>query len=495
MKLKELCRDFAYDLLQGDINAEINDICCNSGEISEGDVFICIMGTNYDGHDYIKEAAARGAAAVLLEKEGYAADLADKLTVIKTDSCRYAMAMMSAAYFGYPARRMTTIGITGTKGKTTTAHIIRKILESDGRKTGLIGTTGIMIGDIEYPQVNTTPESYEIHRAMAEMAEKGCSCVVMEVSSQGIKLDRTAGIYFDYGIYLNISQDHIGPGEHKDFAEYLECKSRLFTQCMTGIVNIDDRNAGSIITAADCRTVTFGTDSKAVLHFTETEPFRTADILGMKFKALWKFHKHVYHEYTINSPGEFSVYDAAAAMAVCLHVGVSENIIGTALKDIHVKGRTELINISEDFYVIIDFAHNKVSMENVLTTLRRYLDGRLICIFGAGGDRSEERRYGMGEAAGKLADLCILTEDNPRSEKVSDINSDIITGIRSSGGRYIEIDDRKEAIRFGINIAGKGDIVAVLGKGHETYIERNGIREYYSDHESVRQAAEELRIL
>ena len=282
MKLKELCRDFAYDLLQGDINADINDICCNSGEISEGDVFICIMGTNYDGHDYIKEAAARGAAAVLLEKEGYAADLADKLTVIKTDSCRYAMAMMSASYFGYPARRMTTIGITGTKGKTTTAHIIRKILESDGRKTGLIGTTGVMIGDIEYPQVNTTPESYEIHRAMAEMAEKGCSCVVMEVSSQGIKLDRTAGIFFDYGIYLNISQDHIGPGEHKDFAEYLECKSRLFTQCRTGIVNIDDRNVGNIMAAADCRTVTFGTDRKAELHFTETEPFRTADILGMK---------------------------------------------------------------------------------------------------------------------------------------------------------------------------------------------------------------------
>lgn len=493
MKLSKLCSEFEYTLLQGEIAVDISDIKYNSKDVSEGDAFVCITGMHYDGHEYVKEAAANGAAAVLLEKEEYAGGIPADITVVRTGSSRYALAMMSAAYFGYPARKMTIIGITGTKGKTTTAHMIRSILETDGRKTGMIGTTGIIIGQNEYPQANTTPESYELHRMMAEMAKQGCRYVVMEVSSQGIKLDRTAGIYFDYGVFLNISQDHIGPGEHKDFAEYLECKSRLFCQCRTGIINIDDKYAASITAAADCHITAAGEGENADLHISNPEICKTPDMLGMKFKAEWRPDNTGCHQLAVNVPGDFSVHNAAAAIAVAVQLNVAWDRIEAALMDIHVKGRTELINVPGGVNAVIDFAHNRASMENILTSLRRYSDGRLICVFGAGGSRSRDRRYGMGEAAGELADLCILTEDNPRNEKVSDINADIITGIMRTNGKYIEVEDRKEAVYRGIKEAVPGDLVIIMGKGHEEYIERNGVREYYSEHEAVMEAIERIK--
>lgn len=494
MKLNELCRDFEYKLLQGEASAEINDIKYDSRGVSEGDIFVCISGALTDGHKYIKGAVDKGASAVMLEKEEYVKEIPENVAVIKVDSSRVAMAKMSAAYFGYPAKKLTTIGITGTKGKTTTAHMVKRILEADGRKTGMIGTIGIVTGNREYKTANTTPESYELHKAMAEMADTGCECAVMEVSSQAIKLDRTAGIMFDMGIYLNLSQDHIGPGEHADFAEYKECKKRLFRQCRIGIINIDDQYGDEFVSAADCCVVTTGERENADLHISDSQIYKTADMLGMKFKAEWRQGKDGYHELAVNVPGEFSVHNAAAAIAAAIQADVPWEKIKEALMDIHVKGRTELISVPGGVHVIIDFAHNRASMENILTSMRKYSDGRLICVFGAGGNRSRDRRYGMGEAAGQLADLCILTEDNPRTEKVSDINADIITGLSRVGSdKYLEVENRKEAIYRGLKEARPGDLVIIMGKGHETYIERNGVKEYYSEHEAVKEAVERIQ--
>lgn len=494
MKLNELCRDFEYKLLQGEATEEINDIKYDSRGVSEGDIFVCISGVLTDGHKYIKGAVDKGASAVILEKEEYAGDIPENVAVIKVDCTRAAMAKMSAVFFGYPAKKLTTIGITGTKGKTTTAHMVKRILEADGRRTGMIGTIGVVTGNRVYKTGNTTPESYELHKAMAEMVDTGCECVVMEVSSQAIKLDRTCGIMFDMGIYLNLSQDHIGPGEHADFAEYKECKSRLFCQCRTGIINIDDQYGDEFAAAADCRVVTTGEREDADLHISDSEIYKTPDMLGMKFKAEWRPENEGCHELAVNVPGEFSVHNAAAAIAVAIQADVSWEKISDALMDIHVKGRTELISVPGGAHVIIDFAHNRASMENILSSMRKYSDGRLICVFGAGGNRSRDRRYGMGEAAGQLADLCILTEDNPRTEKVSDINADIITGLKRAGSdKYLEIEDRKEAIYRGIKEAIQGDLVIIMGKGHETYIERNGVKVYYSEHEAVNEAVERIK--
>ncbi|MDO4485111.1 MAG: UDP-N-acetylmuramoyl-L-alanyl-D-glutamate--2,6-diaminopimelate ligase [Bacillota bacterium] len=490
MRLRDLCMNTECVLLQGDYLKEINNVSYRSTDVAEGDAFVCIKGARTDGHKYIHEAVANGAAAVFMENEEYASELPEGVTAVKVGDGRRALAELSAAYFGYPARKLITIGVTGTKGKTTTAHIIKRILEAGGRKTGMIGTTGVVIGDMKYESANTTPESYELHRAMADMVREGCSCVVMEVSSQALKLDRTAGIIFDYCIYLNLSEDHIGPGEHKDFREYLECKSSLFRQCRTGIINIDDRYAEQIERGAACRILKFGTCEEADYRIMETEPYKTENVMGMSFTLRRNEPEIMNCKFTINIPGAFSVTNAVAAIAVCSLIGVGADMIAEALMDIHVKGRTELLKTAAGAYVMIDFAHNRASMESVLGTLRMYLDGRLICIFGAGGDRSRERRFGMGEAAGRLADLCILTEDNPRTEKVSDINADIITGISHVGGHYMEIENRTEAVAYGIRHALPGDIVVILGKGHESYIERNGVREHYSDHEAVQQAVE-----
>lgn len=462
-------------------------------------MFICLVGARSDGHEYIKEAVARGAAAVFLEKEEYAEGINEAVVVAKVKSGRRALALMSAAYFGYPAQKLTTIGITGTKGKTTTAHIVRKILETDGRKTGMIGTVGVFIGDNESPSENTTPESYELHKIMAQMVKAGCEYMVMEVSSQATKLDRTAGINFDYGVFLNLSQDHIGPGEHEDFAEYLECKSLLFRQCRVGIINADDPYAADIAAKATCRIVTISTEKEADFRVVNSEIYKASGKLGMKFKLIGLNDCKEYNsasescELMINIPGDFSVYNAVVAVAVCSELKVPVCSIRTGLENIYVKGRVEPLFVSDDFHVIVDFAHNGVSVESVLKTLRKYSSGRLVCIFGCGGNRSRDRRYDMGEAAGGLADFCILTEDNPRSETVAAINADIIVGLNRTNGKYIEIENRKEAIEYAITHAIPGDIIVLLGKGHETYIEKNGIKTYYSEHETVDEIMKKIK--
>ena len=494
MKLREICRDIEYRPIQGSPDTEVTDIIYDSRKVAPGTMFVCMVGAVTDGHKYIPDAIAKGASVLVVQSEDSYREFSQGIdtsgvTVIQVESARLALAYMSAAFFDYPAKKLTTVGLTGTKGKTTTTFIIQDVLTHAGVKAGLIGTIATVIGKDSTPAKNTTPESYEIHKAMAQMVDAGCKCVIMEVSSQGLKLDRTAGITFDYGVFTNLSPDHIGPAEHPDFDDYLRCKKILFTQCRTGIFNIDDEHAADMMEGASCdQIITMSTRQPADITASDMEFIKDAGKLGMKFNV----HGMMEGEAKTHIPGRFSVYNALTTIAVCKLLNIDEESIREGLVDAQVKGRVELVPVSEEFYVIIDYAHNALSTRSVLRTLREYEPNRLVAVFGCGGNRSKVRRYNIGEAAGKLADLCILTTDNPRFESVRAINEDIKIGLDKVGAEYIEIDDRKEAIAYAITTAEPGDMIIMLGKGHETYIEIEGVKHHFSEHEVIWEIVDEI---
>lgn len=411
------------------------------------------------------------------------------MTVIRVKDSRYAMACIAAAWFDYPAAKLKTIGITGTKGKTTTTYLVKSILENAGHKTGLIGTIETVIGDTRIPSANTTPESYLVQEYFAKMAEAGCDSVVMEVSSQGLMLHRTAGFTFDIGIFTNIEPDHIGPNEHKDFEDYMHCKSLLFQQCKVGIFNGDDPHLAQILEGHTCQVETFGFSEKADLRAENTRLVTGKGTLGIAYdlKGLLDFPVE------IDLPGKFSVYNSLTAIAVCRHFGVSKENIQKALKNAKVKGRIEMVKVSDAFTLMIDYAHNAMSLESLLVTLKEYRPNRLVCLFGCGGNRSKLRRYEMGEVSGKLADLTIITSDNPRDEDPQEIINDIKVGIGKTTGEYVEIIDRKEAIAYAIHHGQPGDIVVLAGKGHEDYQEIKGKKYPMDERVLIQEILEEDR--
>lgn len=486
MKLSQILQNTQYTLLQGDLDADITDIIYDSRKLVTGCVFVCMVGAVVDGHTFIAEAVEKGAKAVVVENDvdGIPKDIA----VVKVASSRKALALMSAAYFGNPAKELVTIGLTGTKGKTTTTYMIKSVLESAGFKTGLIGTTGVLIGEESLPTKNTTPESYELHKLFREMADKGCKYVVMEVSSQGLKLDRTLGIEFDYGVFTNLSPDHIGPHEHDSFEEYTECKSLLFRQCKTAVVNADDEHTDEVLKGHTCKVLTYSAKQDADLTATNVEFIKDGGKLGMRFNVRGKVNTLV----TIYTPGFFSVYNSLVTVLCCTLIGAETKDILEGLLKVKVIGRVEIVPCSDDFSVIIDYAHNEVSTKSVLTTLLEYKPNRLICVYGGGGNRSRLRRYDMGEVTGAMADLCVLTEDNPRDEDLRQINNDIKIGLAKTSGKYIEIDDRKDAIKYCIENAQKGDMIVLLGKGQETYQERKGVKYHFDEREVVAEIKKEL---
>lgn len=484
MLLTDLLERLEYEVVQGSDVAEITELTNDSRKVVPGSVFVCISGAVSDGHAYVKEVAEKGAAVVVVEKQ---VEAPDSVTVIHVDDTRYALALMSAAYFGYPAEKLKVIGITGTKGKTTTTYMVKSILEGVGHKVGLIGTIEAVIGDKTIPASNTTPESYTIHKYFKEMIDAGCDSVVMEVSSQGLMLHRTAGIPFEIGIFTNLGEDHIGPNEHKDFEDYKRCKGILFTQCRLGIANVDDRWFEDVFRHATCRTETFGFSEKADLRATNVEHISRPGYLGVRYHVggLMDF------DVEIDIPGRFSVYNSLTAIAVCRHFDVPEEEIKKALKVAKVKGRIEMVKVSDDFTFMIDYAHNAMSLESLLDTLRDYEPGRLVTVFGCGGNRSRTRRFEMGEVSGRLADFTVITSDNPRFEEPQAIIDDIITGIEKTDGAYIAICDRKEAIRYAIEHGRAGDVIILAGKGHETYQEIKGVKYDMDDRVLIAEILEE----
>lgn len=466
-KLAELLERLDTIEIVGDTNIEITDIVNDSRKVTENSLFFCISGAAFDGHHFAKEVVEKGAKVLVVEKE---VGEFEGVTIVKVENTRYAMALISAAYYGHPAEKLKVIGITGTKGKTTTTYMVKSILENAGHKVGLIGTIEVIIGDKRIPANNTTPESMAVQKYFSEMLEAGCDMVVMEVSSQGLMLHRTAGFTFEIGIFTNLEPDHIGPNEHSSFEEYMACKGMLFSQCRYGIANIDDEHFAGVMKNATCKLETFGFSPKADLRAENVELLKTPGYLGIKYRTKGLIEMDV----EIDIPGKFSVYNSLTAIAICLHFGVSKENILSALKEAKVKGRIEMVKVSDKFTLMIDYAHNAMSLESLLSTLKEYEPKRLVCLFGCGGNRSKLRRYEMGEISGKLADLTIITSDNPRDEEPQAIIDDIKTGIAKTQGEYVEMIDRKEAIAYAINNAREGDVIVLAGKGHEDYQEIKG---------------------
>ena len=486
MKLNQLLERLEYEVVQGADEIEITTLANDSRKVENGSAFVCISGAVVDGHEFVADVTEKGASAVIVEKEVKAPE---GVTVIRVEDTRYALALMSAAYFGYPAEKLKVIGITGTKGKTTTTYMIKSILEDVGHKVGLIGTIEAIIGDKKIPAANTTPESFTIHQYFAEMLKAGCDSVVMEVSSQGLMLHRTAGIPFEIGIFTNLGKDHIGPNEHKDFEDYKRCKGLLFKQCKLGIANVDDAYFEDVFAGATCQTETFGFSEKADLRAVNTHLVSRPGYLGVAYQVTGLMDFDV----EIDIPGTFSVYNSLTAIAVCRHFQVPTDVIQKALKAAKVKGRIEMVKVSDEFTLMIDYAHNAMSLESLLTTLKEYNPTRLVCLFGCGGNRSKDRRYEMGEVSGRLADLTIITSDNPRFEEPQDIIDDIKIGIGKTNGNYVEICDRKEAIKYAIEHGQRGDVIVLAGKGHEDYQEIKGVKYPMDERVLIQEVLEELR--
>lgn len=484
--LKDWLQELSYTLVQGSLDVDVSEVVYDSRKAAPGAVFVCMAGSRVDSHDFIPQVLEAGVRVLVTERE---VSVPEDVTVLQVENGREALALLSAARFGYPARKLTMIGVTGTKGKTTTTHMIRAILETAGKKTGMIGTNGVYIGGEHYPTVNTTPESYDLHRYFAQMAESGCECCVMEASSQAFKLHRVAGITFDYGIFTNISPDHIGPNEHESFEEYLSCKKQIFARSRRALVNMDDEHAEEIVRGISCPWSGFGVEQPADYQAENIHYVSEPDFVGIEFDIRGAHEVPV----RVSIPGRFNVYNALSAAVVCLWAGVPEEKVRHALEHIKIDGRMEIVHSSEKCCVIVDYAHNAVSMESLLRTLREYHPKRLVCVFGCGGNRSKDRRYSMGEIAGRMADLSIITADNSRFEKVEDIIADIRGSIEKTGGAFLEIPDRREAIAYSITHAEPGDMIAVIGKGHEDYQEIEGVRYPFLDRAVVEEVVREVR--
>lgn len=488
MVLREWLDGLDYELLQGSLDVEVEDISYDSRKAKPGDVFICMTGTRVDSHMFIPQVEEAGVRVLVTERplSELLKPVEQATTVIKVEDGRHALALLSAARFGRPAGQMITIGVTGTKGKTTTTHMIKALLEAAGKRVGMIGTNGTVIGGRVTPNLNTTPESYQLHQAFAGMVAAGCEYMIMEVSSQGVKMRRTDGLFFDYGVFTNISPDHIGPDEHADFAEYLYFKSRLLTMCRQGLVNRADEHFDSIVKDASCRLYTYCVTEEAG---GEKADFMAGNIryvaedtfVGTEFEVKGRLEMEV----RLGIPGLFNVENALAAVSLCSLLGLDRERMGHGLERLRVDGRMEIVHSSKHFTVLVDYAHNAVSMESLLGTLRNYNPKRLVVVFGCGGNRSKDRRSAMGEIGGRMADLSILTADNSRYEKPEDIIADIRSSIERTGGSFVEIPDRREAIAYSIRNAREGDMIAVIGKGHEDYQEICGVRHHFLDKEVI----------
>lgn len=486
MKLNEMFDGIKYTLVKGNMDTLVNDIVYDSRIVKKGVLFVAIVGSEVDGHKYINDAIKLGATAILVSKD---VEIKDDVTVIKVADTRKILAKLAMHLFNYPQSKLKTIAITGTKGKTTTSFMIKRILEEAGYKCGLIGTTGIYIGDKVIPAKNTTPESYQTIKYMNDMVKVKTDFLVMEVSSQALKYDRVNDIIFDYGIFTNLTHDHIGPNEHTDMDDYIKSKAKLFNQCNHGIFNLDDEHFYDMVQGGDANINTYGYDERADLRATKIDLIRKKGFIGINLSVMGVIND----TFKISSPGKFTSYNAMAAILTCHMIGIDNKYIKKALSDFHVRGRVEPVHVSDDFSLLIDYAHNGVSTESILTTIREYNPKRIVTIFGCGGNRSRDRRYEMGEMAGKYSDYCIITEDNNRYEEFDDIAKDILVGMHKTKCEYTIIPDRKEAIKYAIVNGQKGDIIMLIGKGHEDYKEIKGKRYPFDERIIIKEILDEIK--
>ena len=486
MKLKNLLVNTPHTFIIEN-NPDISDIIYDSRKVKENTAFVCLKGFSVDGHKFAQSAIENGATA-LITSDKLDFEVPENIAVVKTDDTRLALALMSAELFENPANELKTVAITGTKGKTTTTAMIAEIFEQAGIKTGTIGTLGVVYDGKTYPTANTTPESYEVQKAMRDMINAGCKAMVIEASSIGLKHSRLAGITFDVGVFTNFSNDHIGGVEHKDMDECLYCKSLLFRQCRNAAANIDDVNWEAITKDAKSPVLKFGFSENAELKAKNDRLFSENGFIGVHFET--EGFKTLSLD--VGTPGKFNVYNALSAICAVSYFDIPEDAIAKGLKIAKVKGRVEPVPVKGNYTLLIDYAHNALSMENVLTTLRQYNPNRLITMFGAGGNRPKVRRYEMGETSGRLSDLSVITEDNSRFEDVMDIIEDIKVGLHKTDGKYVVVPNRKDAIKYCIENAQDGDIIVLAGKGHEDYQEIKGVKYHMDERELIAEVFEEL---
>ena len=484
--LRELLENIPHTILQGSEDIAVSGVAFDTRKIKGGEVFVCIAGTKVDGHSYIPQASENGAAAVIVTRSDI--DVPEGVTAVKVNDDRKALALLGAAWFGHPSRALTTIGITGTKGKTTTAYMIHHMLNDAGIPCGLIGTVEILTGKERITATHSTPESLLVQQYMADMVEAGLKAVVMEVSSQGLKMDRVYGIDYDYGIFTNLEPDHIGGDEHPTFEDYRDCKKKLFSMCKKGIFNADDPHFPEMKDGCTCEVVTFGASAGCDYRMTDTKLINEPGRKGVSYRVEGRAELAVETEI----PGRFTMFNSLAATALGCEMGLPEKAMLQALREVRVRGRVESVPVSDQFIVLLDYAHNGMSLRSLLTTLREYQPKRLVCMFGCGGNRAKDRRYDMGEWSSRLADLTVVTSDNPRFEEPEDIIADILVGVKRADGAYVTVPDRREAISYVLSHAEPGDCIVIAGKGHEDYQEIRGVKYPMDDRQMILEEAAKL---
>ncbi|MFZ5985966.1 MAG: UDP-N-acetylmuramoyl-L-alanyl-D-glutamate--2,6-diaminopimelate ligase [Bacillota bacterium] len=480
MLLKELVKGLSITDVSGDLDVEIKDIAYDSRKAKAGSLFVCIEGFKVDGHKFIPQALENGTRAFLVQKD---VEVPEGVSVVRVEDTRYALASVSDIFYGHPSGKFNLVGVTGTKGKTTTTYMIKSILEAYGQKVGLIGTISNRIGEEVLPTDRTTPESYDLQELFSEMVEKKVNSVVMEVSSHALELHRVSCSEYDIGIFTNLSRDHLD--FHKTFENYLNAKIKLFKMCKKGLINIDNEYGREVVDNALCEVYTMGIDNKADIRAVDI--VKHSDSVEFKVISPW-----FSGDIKVNIPGKFTIYNALGAIGSCALMGIPFEYISKGLKNVTVPGRAEIVDLGKDYTVMIDYAHSPDSLENILTTVKGYAPGRVVCVFGCGGDRDRTKRPVMGEISGKLADFTVVTSDNPRTEDPEAIIKDIEEGIKKAGAAYITIVDRREAIKYAIENARPKDIILLAGKGHETYIILKDKTIHFDEREVVREILDEL---
>ena len=464
--------------VKGDLEQEIQGIESNSKNVEKGFLFIAIKGFDVDGHQYIGGAIEKGATAVMVEEGCDLKDLAipEGITIVMAKNTREALAICSSNFYGNPSRKFKLIGVTGTKGKTTTTFMIKEILEKAGKKVGLIGTIATYINGKKVKDSDrTTPESIELQRDFAQMAEAGVEAVVMEVSSQSLKLHRVDGCEFDIVVFTNFSEDHISPKEHPDMEDYFQSKLKLFQMCKTGISNADDLYGAKMPKLfPESNIVTYGIDNFA--NVLAKDITITNSYVDFKVKVTDRNER-----IKTGIPGRFSVYNSLAAICVAQKFGVTAEAVKEALVEVKVPGRSEMVTNKKEIPIMIDYAHSPESLENILQAVKSYTRGKVISVFGCGGDRDSGKRPIMGEISGRIADFTFITSDNPRTEDPEKIVEQIEEGMKKTKGKYKVVVDRTEAIKQAIQMANKRDIIVLAGKGHEPYQEINGVKHPFDE--------------
>ena len=491
MELKSILSGLEGLKVRGNLDVNVKEIKNNSKAVEKNDMFVAIKGFDDDGHNHIVEAIKNGAKVILAQEDeidkNIIKEIPEDIVLVLTKDTRYALAIVACNFYKNPSKKMKLIGVTGTKGKTTTTYMIRDILEKHGIKVGLIGTVASYVGDKKIADnENTTPESLKLQEIFSKMLEEKCEAVVMEVSSQSLKLERVAGCDFDIGVFTNLAEDHISTKEHPNMEDYFNSKVKLFKMCKKGFINADDVYSIMIPKLVpECQFSTYGIDNHCDLlakDITVTNQYADFKVkIGDKNERV-----------KVSIPGRFSVYNSLAAIAVAMQFGCNSEEIKGALENIRVPGRSELVDNKLGLTIMIDYAHTPESLEKILSAVKIYTKGRVISVFGCGGDRDKIKRPMMGEVSGRVADYTIITSDNPRTENPEEIVKDIEEGIKKTNGKYECIVDRKEAIKKAIKMANKRDMIVLAGKGHEQYQEINKKRYPFDESEIVNNIIDEM---